>query len=73
MSASNATARLVKARTELREWLADLSMLEKRADVVDTGSASRAAFNRAWIAALAEGAKAATEYADAIGEAANGV
>jgi hypothetical protein len=70
VSALKTTARLLKARAELREWLADLSMLEKRTDVLD---AHRKAWNDAWNVALVEGAKAAVEYVEAIGEASNNV
>lgn len=60
------SARLLKARAELREWLGDLAMLAARVDVVDKG---RKAFNDAWVAALAGAQKAAVEYADAAEEA----
>ena len=66
---AKATTRLLKARSELREWLADLAMLRGHSDSLDAGNAKRKAFNDAWNAAAAEASKAAAEYADAVAEA----
>jgi hypothetical protein len=59
----------LRARAELREWLADLTMLERRATAVEK---HHRAFDSAYKAALSEAAKAAVEYATAVNEGANG-
>lgn len=65
---STPTVRFIKAREELRNWLADLQLLEKRVDVLENGYGKFKAFNDAWTAAMEQACKAATEYAEAVAE-----
>jgi hypothetical protein len=53
----------------MREWLADLALLERRVNAVDS---QWQAFNDAWKMALEGAAKAAYEYTQALKEMMNG-